>query len=80
LPFIAAYELFIFSRVIFEQLGFTIITGSRATPEESVEEFLLSPDTEHSSPEGQETRMKLLRFWVEISAYLVDYQRRFGKR
>lgn len=48
--------------------------------EATLEEFLIPPNTELNSPEGQEARVKLLRAWVETSAYLADYQRRFGKR
>ncbi|KAG1813996.1 uncharacterized protein BJ212DRAFT_1482342 [Suillus subaureus] len=65
---------------IFKQLGFELITRTEApgTPEERTDEFLSPPNTEPNSPEGQEARMKLLRFWVETNAYLVDYQRRFA--
>jgi ubiquitin carboxyl-terminal hydrolase 25/28 len=74
--FVAAHELLICSRIIFDQLGFKVMTIEGPTPEE----FLIPPNTELGSLEGQEARMKLLRVWVEISAYLADYQRRFGKR
>ncbi|KAG1886129.1 hypothetical protein F4604DRAFT_1724815 [Suillus subluteus] len=65
---------------IFKQLGFELITRTEApgTPEEKTDEFLSPPNTEPNSPEGQEARMKLLRFWVETNAYLVEYQRRFA--
>jgi ubiquitin carboxyl-terminal hydrolase 25/28 len=81
LLFDATHE-FICRSYIFKQLGFEIITRIEApgTPEERTDEFLAPPNTELNSPEGQEARMKLLRFWVETNAYLIDYQRRFGKK
>ncbi|KAG2365462.1 hypothetical protein BDR07DRAFT_1449769 [Suillus spraguei] len=71
---------FIRRAYIFKQLGFELITRTEApgTPDERTDQFLSSPNTEPNSPEGQETRMKLLRFWVETNAYLVEYQRRFA--
>jgi hypothetical protein len=81
LLFIAVDE-FICRSYIFKQLGFELITRTEApgTPEERTDEYLSPPNTEPNSPEGQEARMKLLRFWVETNAYLVDYQRRFGEK
>ena len=73
-----AHKLFMRSRVIFEQLGFSVVVKSADGL--AAEEYLIPPNTEPSSPEGQEARIKLLRGWVEMGAYLVDYQRRFGKR
>lgn len=66
--------------VIFKQLGFNIVSRTEApgTPEERMVEFLTPPNSEPDSPEGQEARLKLLRFWVETNAYLVDYRRRFA--
>jgi len=76
----AAHELSIYSRVIFEQLGFMVLSTKSAGDEGTPEEILIPPNTELSSPEGQEARVKLLRAWVETSAYLADYRRRFGER
>ncbi|KAG2149405.1 hypothetical protein BD769DRAFT_1624093 [Suillus cothurnatus] len=56
-----------------------ISSSNLGTPEERTDEYLSPPNTEPNSPEGQEARMKLLRFWVETNAYLVDYQRRFAQ-
>lgn len=81
LLFNAAHE-FICRNYIFKQLGFELLQHTEApgTPEEKTSEFLAPPNTEPNSPEGQEARMKLLRFWVETNAFLLDYQRRFGEK
>ncbi|TFY78461.1 hypothetical protein EWM64_g5551 [Hericium alpestre] len=39
---------------------------------------LRPPSIDPGKPEGKRTRGKLLRAWVEISAWLADYQRRFA--
>jgi ubiquitin carboxyl-terminal hydrolase 25/28 len=63
------------SRCMFEQLGFTI--AERVTPIQVT--TITPPDSDPSTPEGQQSGRQLLRFWVEISAWLLDYQRRHGE-
>lgn len=37
----------------------------------------MSPSTALTTPEGKQNRAKLLRAWVETSAWLADYRKRF---
>ncbi|KIJ66462.1 hypothetical protein HYDPIDRAFT_86199 [Hydnomerulius pinastri MD-312] len=63
-------------RSIFEQLGFMVAETVLST---GVKETALTPpDTDPSTPEGRQIGRKLLRFWVETSAWLLDYQRRYA--
>ncbi|KIL00786.1 hypothetical protein PAXRUDRAFT_129015 [Paxillus rubicundulus Ve08.2h10] len=61
-------------RCMFEQLGFII--AETVTPTGVQDTTITPPDTNPSTPEGQQSGRKLLRFWVETSAWLLDYQRR----
>jgi hypothetical protein len=40
---------------------------------------LSSPSITSATVEGKQNRAKLLRAWVEISAWLTDYTKRFGE-
>jgi ubiquitin carboxyl-terminal hydrolase 25/28 len=64
-----------FSSRIFESLGFEItnIVGSVA------DTSLNPPDIDPNSPAGRVTRSKLLRGWVELSAWAADFSKRFGR-
>ncbi|KAF8899278.1 hypothetical protein BD779DRAFT_1607774 [Infundibulicybe gibba] len=53
---------------IFEILGFIEEVGGKDL-------VLLPPPTEPINPTGKQNRRKLLRAWVEISAWLVDFRR-----
>lgn len=60
------------SKRVFEILGFT----------EEVHDSDLAlkpPVTDTVSPQGKLNRKKLLRAWVEIGAWVVDYRRRHCK-
>lgn len=74
LPRLRAY-LFL-SQIIFEYLGFTLNQTPSTTGEMSP--ALFPPITSDGTPQSKQNRAKLLRAWVEISAWLVDYQKRFG--
>jgi hypothetical protein len=64
-----------FSSRIFESLGFEItnIVGSVA------DVSLSPPNIDPNSPAGRIARSKLLRGWVELSAWTAEYSRRFGR-
>ncbi|KAH7916387.1 hypothetical protein BJ138DRAFT_1139617 [Hygrophoropsis aurantiaca] len=63
-------------RTIFEEfLGFSLL--SILSPNGTEEQSMSPPDTDPDTPQGRQMRTKWLRFWVEVSAWLVDYQRRF---
>ncbi|KDQ51133.1 hypothetical protein JAAARDRAFT_199352 [Jaapia argillacea MUCL 33604] len=62
-------------RHIFEHLGFTekmITTGDKQEP------VLAHPKSDIGTVEGRTNRAKLLRAWVELSAWLTDYRKRFA--
>ncbi|KAF9245638.1 hypothetical protein BU15DRAFT_85365 [Melanogaster broomeanus] len=61
-------------RCIFEQLGFVI--AETVTPNGVRDTTITPPNTDPNTPDGRQARRKLLRFWVETSAWLLDYQRR----
>ncbi|TFK56339.1 cysteine proteinase [Heliocybe sulcata] len=56
-------------RQIFDALGF-IFDGEDDT--------IAPPPTDPTTPEGRANRSKLLRAWVELSAMVVDYRKRFA--
>jgi ubiquitin carboxyl-terminal hydrolase 25/28 len=60
------------SKHIFETLGFM---------EETIDNDLTlrPPVTDPSTSQGRQNRAKLLRAWVEISAWIVDFQRIYGR-
>lgn len=60
---------------IFECLGFESvqIIGS------VLDVVLRPPDINPTSPSGKVARSKLLRAWVELSAWVVEYSKRFGR-
>jgi len=64
------------SQRIFEALGFKLNEG--VVSETSTGPALFPPHTLSTTLEGRQNRAKLLRAWVEISAWLVDYLRRQG--
>lgn len=55
---------------IFEILGFVEETADR--------ESTLRPPITDNTPLGKQNRRKLLRAWVEIHAWLVDFKRLYG--
>jgi hypothetical protein len=55
------------SKRVFEALGFT-----------EAQDSLRPPATETSTPQGKINRRKLLRAWVEIGAWIVDFKRGRG--
>lgn len=61
------------SKRIFETLGFTetLLDGELA---------LRPPETDIVTSQGKHNRRKLLRAWVEISAWVADYRRIHGRR
>lgn len=62
-------------RQIFERLGF-VLAESEITQTGAKDETMTPPNTDSDIPQGKDNRRKLLRFWVEASAWLLDYQRR----
>lgn len=64
------------SRCIFDHLGFVI--AETLTPTGVRDTSITPPNTDPSTPEGRQNGRKLLRFWVEASAWLLDYQRRYS--
>lgn len=60
---------------IFECLGFEIANIVGSVPDAS----LSPPDIDPNSPASRIARSKLLRGWVELSAWTADFSRRFGK-
>jgi ubiquitin carboxyl-terminal hydrolase 25/28 len=40
---------------------------------------LRPPGTDPATSQGRQNRAKLLRAWVEVSAWMVDFQRVYGK-
>ncbi|KAH9913522.1 uncharacterized protein B0H18DRAFT_1047995 [Fomitopsis serialis] len=71
-------------RKIFEVLGFPInaikkTTTTIADNSSTAEELgLLPPNIDPATPEGKHLRVKLLRAWVEISAWLAIYRKSKG--
>ncbi|KAH7886262.1 hypothetical protein F5I97DRAFT_2027572 [Phlebopus sp. FC_14] len=61
-------------RSIFEILGFTLT--DTVTPAGVQEPVVVSPNADVNTPSGRQVVRKLLRFWVETSAWLLDYERR----
>ncbi|EGO05375.1 hypothetical protein SERLA73DRAFT_83025 [Serpula lacrymans var. lacrymans S7.3] len=64
-------------REIFEYLGFHLSSISPNSTG-SEEMAMVPPSTDSRTPEGRLNRSKLLRAWVELSAWLTDYHRRFA--
>lgn len=62
-------------RHVFERLGF-VLSESENTHTGAMDQTMTPPNTDPVTPEGKDNRRKLLRFWVEISAWLSDYERR----
>ncbi|KAL4070474.1 hypothetical protein J3A83DRAFT_4525436, partial [Scleroderma citrinum] len=62
-------------RHMFERLGF-VLAESENTQTGAKDETMTPPNTDSHIPQGRDGRKKLLRFWVEASAWLHDYQRR----
>lgn len=65
------------SRHIFEHLGF-VLSESEVMNTGDKDRVMSPPDTNPNTPRGRDARRKLLRFWVETSAWLLDYRRRHG--
>ncbi|KAI9510784.1 hypothetical protein F5148DRAFT_509712 [Russula earlei] len=59
---------------IFESLGFETMNIVGPVPDTA----LSPPDIDVASPAGRLARSKLLRAWVELSAWVADYSRRFA--
>jgi hypothetical protein len=55
------------SKRIFETLGFT-----------EAQDGLRPPTTETNTPQGRMNRRRLLRAWVELEAWIVDFKRTHG--
>jgi hypothetical protein len=67
------------SQRVFEALGFKLDEVAVSTSNDtSTGPALFPPRTLPTTSEGRQNRAKLLRAWVEISAWLVDYLRRQG--
>src|SRR5258707_5038834 len=60
---------------IFESLGFETMNIVGSVPDVS----LNPPDIDTSSPAGRIARSKLLRGWVELSAWTADFSKRHGR-
>jgi ubiquitin carboxyl-terminal hydrolase 25/28 len=60
------------SKHIFETLGFVEKTIGKGLT-------LRLPVTDPSTSQGRQNRAKLLRAWVEISAWIVDFRRIYGR-
>jgi hypothetical protein len=60
---------------IFECLGFEIANIVGSVPDAS----LSPPDIDPNSHASRIARSKLLRGWVELSAWTADFSRRFGR-
>ena len=58
---------------MFSVLGFAAGPGSATKTALS----LFPPNVSPFTDEGKANRERLLRAWVELQAYLIDYQRRF---
>ena len=71
-------ELLDFSQRVFEALGFRLDEVA-ASPRGDAGPALFPPNTSSTTLETRQNRAKLLRAWVEISAWLADYLRRQGK-
>ncbi|KAH0837895.1 hypothetical protein J3R83DRAFT_6125 [Lanmaoa asiatica] len=74
--FESTYAIYAPSRCIFEHLGFVI--AETITPTGVRDTSITPPDTDPSTWEGRQNGRKLLRFWVEAGAWLLDYQRRYS--
>ncbi|KAG9313925.1 hypothetical protein JVU11DRAFT_4697 [Chiua virens] len=61
-------------RGIFDHLSFVI--AETVTPAGEKDTSITPPDTDPTTAEGRQNSRKLLRFWVEANAWLLDYQRR----
>lgn len=64
------------SRCIFDHLGFVV--AETVTPSGVRDTSITPPNTDPSTSEGRQNGRKLLRFWVEAGAWLLDYQRRYS--
>jgi ubiquitin carboxyl-terminal hydrolase 25 len=73
--FASHFQLLTYSQRIFEALGFTLDEVA-ASPKGDAGPALFPPNTSSATPESSQNRAKLLRAWVEISAWLADYRRR----
>ncbi|KAI0937423.1 hypothetical protein AcV5_005336 [Taiwanofungus camphoratus] len=59
-------------RQVFEAIDFPAVTAGN----NSAEDFVLQPpETDPTKPMGKQIRAKLLRAWIEISAWLTIYQK-----
>lgn len=72
----SAHAIHVPSRCIFDHLGFVI--AETVTPFGVRDTSITPPDTDPSTSDGRQNGRKLLRFWVETSAWLLDYQRRYS--
>jgi ubiquitin carboxyl-terminal hydrolase 25/28 len=62
---------------IFNRLGFTSKPKDPANRDSSV---LMPVTTDVSLSNGRQNRAKLLRAWVEISVWLLEYRKKNGRR
>lgn len=58
--------------LVFAELGFPLADFTQA-PGKPPEPALQPPPIDSDTPEGQASRKKLLRAWVELSAWLAIY-------
>lgn len=66
-PILTSYR-----RQVFEAIDFPAVTAGN----NSAEDFVLQPpETDPTKPMGKQIRAKLLRAWIEISAWLTIYQK-----
>ena len=74
----STHAIDVLSRSIFDHLGFVIAETVTLTPAGVNDTSITPPNTDPSTPEGRQNGRKLLRFWVEMGAWLLDYLRRYS--
>ncbi|EIW87195.1 cysteine proteinase [Coniophora puteana RWD-64-598 SS2] len=63
-------------RVMFEAIGFVL--KETEGPGDTREMSLNPPTTDIETAEGRRNRARMLRFWVELGAWVADYHKRFS--
>ena len=63
-----------FSKMIFESFGFTYKEAQGDEPIGT----LVPPSVDRTTPTGALNRERLLRAWVEMSAFTDEFRRRYG--
>ncbi|KAI6102677.1 hypothetical protein EDD16DRAFT_1696584 [Pisolithus croceorrhizus] len=62
-------------RHVFDRLGF-VLSETEDTHTGTMDKTMTPPNTDPVTSRGKDNRRKLLRFWVETSAWLLDFKRR----